>query len=57
MRQNRVRICIDRHITSRVTEFFLTDGMQALRPLLLLSTMHRELLAAGPATGQSGHRV
>ena len=28
MRQNRVRICIDRHITSRVTEFFLTDWIQ-----------------------------
>ena len=27
--------------------------MQALRPLLL-STMHRALLTAGPATGQSG---
>ena len=56
MRQNRVVIRVYRHITSRVTEFFLTDWMQAVRPLLL-STMHRELLAAGPATGQSGHRV
>ena len=31
--------------------------MQALNPFFfLLSTMHRELLAAGPATGQSGRR-
>ena len=34
MRQNRVRIWIDRHITSRVTEFFLTDWRQAFRPPL-----------------------
>ena len=53
MRQNRVRIWIDRHITSRITEFFLTDWRQAFRPLSL-STMHRGLLAAGPATGQGG---
>ena len=38
-----------------VIEFILTDGIQALR-LLLLSTMHWELLTAGPATGQSGRR-
>ena len=41
---------------SRVKEFFLTDLMQALKSLLL-STMHRDLLTAGPAAGQSGHRV
>ena len=56
MRQNRVLIYIYGHAPSRVIEFFLTDGRQALRPLLL-STMHRELLASGPAPGQSGHRV
>ena len=44
------------HIQSRVTEFSLTDLMQALRPILL-STMHRGPLAAGPVTGQSGRLV
>ena len=56
MRQNRVLVLIYGHTQSRVKEFFLTDGMQAVRPLLL-STMHRELLAAGPAASQSDHRV
>ena len=56
LRQNRVLIIITGHAMSRVKEFFLTDSMQALKSLLL-STMHRDLLAAGPAAGQSGHRV
>ena len=41
-------------IQSRVKELFLTDW--SLRPISL-STMLLGLLAAGPATGQSGRRV
>ena len=55
MRQNRIQIWIHGHIPSRVKEFFLTDGMQAFRSSSL-ATMDPGLLAAGPATGQSGRR-